>query len=278
VRNPYTRILSSFFDKICGIQRNGKRYRGNLVPLLIQKYGIEVGGDRRQGGVRPDQELPPLPAVRARHDPLAPPDGPRHPLVGDVGPCLDLHRERRALRPHLLDRAVQRRDAGRARQYRDAHPVDLAERAALQRKRRPRPEARPPGRGYFDDLSMHLVYEIYKRDFELFRYDFDARGRIRATRCPSGEIDLDEVHAKLGDSEAYRGARGRNATRRAGSRAIAAGIVSVDGDTGFLGTGALTWSIDLGDANATEWVTQIGASTYELDDDPGARRPPTASG
>ena len=45
VRNPYTRILSSFFDKICGIQRNGKRYRGNLVPLLIQKYGIEVGGD-----------------------------------------------------------------------------------------------------------------------------------------------------------------------------------------------------------------------------------------
>ena len=36
VRNPYTRILSSFFDKICGIQRNGNRYRGNLVPLVIQ--------------------------------------------------------------------------------------------------------------------------------------------------------------------------------------------------------------------------------------------------
>lgn len=43
VRNPYTRILSSFFDKICGIQRNGRRYRGNLVPLLIQKYGVQVG-------------------------------------------------------------------------------------------------------------------------------------------------------------------------------------------------------------------------------------------
>ena len=43
VRNPYTRILSSFFDKICGIQRNGSRYRGNLVPQLVQKYGIEVG-------------------------------------------------------------------------------------------------------------------------------------------------------------------------------------------------------------------------------------------
>ena len=44
VRNPYMRILSSFFDKICGIQRNGNRYRANLVPLIIQKYGIEVGG------------------------------------------------------------------------------------------------------------------------------------------------------------------------------------------------------------------------------------------
>ena len=45
MRNPYARILSSFFDKICGIQRNGKRYRGNLVPLLVQKYGIEIGGE-----------------------------------------------------------------------------------------------------------------------------------------------------------------------------------------------------------------------------------------
>jgi hypothetical protein len=43
VRNPYTRTLSSFFDKICGIQRNGKYYSGNPVLLLTQKYGIEVG-------------------------------------------------------------------------------------------------------------------------------------------------------------------------------------------------------------------------------------------
>src|SRR5690606_346279 len=43
VRNPYARILSSFFDKIAGIQRNGKRYRGNLVPQLMQRYGVEVG-------------------------------------------------------------------------------------------------------------------------------------------------------------------------------------------------------------------------------------------
>ena len=48
---------------------------------------------------------------------------------------------------------------------------------------------------YFDDLSMHLVYEIYKRDFNLFKYDFENP----ANKMPVGEIDLDEVHAKLGD-------------------------------------------------------------------------------
>jgi hypothetical protein len=48
---------------------------------------------------------------------------------------------------------------------------------------------------YFDDLSMHLVYEIYKRDFEVFKYDFENP----ANKMPVGEIDLDEVHAKLGD-------------------------------------------------------------------------------
>ncbi len=42
---------------------------------------------------------------------------------------------------------------------------------------------------------MHLVYEIYKRDFNLFKYDFENP----ANKMPTGEIDLDEVHAKLGD-------------------------------------------------------------------------------
>ena len=47
---------------------------------------------------------------------------------------------------------------------------------------------------YFDDLSRHLVWEIYKKDFQLFRYDFDNPDN----KLPKGEVDLDEVHAKLG--------------------------------------------------------------------------------
>lgn len=74
---------------------------------------------------------------------------------------------------------------------------------------------------------------------------------------------------QVASAEAYRGAA---AERDAPSRffgSVGAGIVSADGETGFLGSGALTWSIDLGDANATEWVTQLGASTYAIDADPG---------
>ncbi|WVX47111.1 hypothetical protein ROLI_001760 [Roseobacter fucihabitans] len=42
VSNPYSRILSSFFDKICGPLRNGRRNRGNLILVLMQKCGIDV--------------------------------------------------------------------------------------------------------------------------------------------------------------------------------------------------------------------------------------------
>ena len=57
------------------------------------------------------------------------------------------------------------------------------------------PKRAHPVEDYFDDLSMHLVYEMYKRDFDLFKYD----AQDPSNKMPIGEIDLDEVHAKLGD-------------------------------------------------------------------------------
>ena len=57
------------------------------------------------------------------------------------------------------------------------------------------PKRAHPVEDYFDDLSMHLVYEMYKRDFDLFKYDFENPGN----KMPIGEIDLVEVHAKLSD-------------------------------------------------------------------------------
>ncbi len=57
------------------------------------------------------------------------------------------------------------------------------------------PKRAHPVEDYFDDLSRHLMWEIYHRDFKLFGYDFDDP----ANKMPVREVDLDEVHVKLGD-------------------------------------------------------------------------------
>ena len=195
VRNPYTRVLSSFFDKICGIQRNGKRYRGNLVPLLIQKYGIEVGGPdgrddfdqiksfrrfllfvrdtiRFRKPMEPDIHW----SAMAGHISTFIVNGGRYDHIfftEDFNPGLQV----------VLDRIKTR------------HPVDLAKIPRFNESEGHGPKRAHPVEAYFDDLSMHLMWEIYRRDFQLFRYDFENP----ANKMPKGPVDLAEVHAKLGD-------------------------------------------------------------------------------
>ena len=73
--------------------------------------------------------------------------------------------------------------------------VDLAAIPRFNESEGHGPKRAHPVEDYFDDLSMHLVYEIYKRNFELFKYDFEDP----SNKMPIGEIDLEEVHKKLGD-------------------------------------------------------------------------------
>ncbi len=195
VRNPYTRILSSFFDKICGIQRNGKRYRGNLVPTLIQKYGIDVGGP--DGTAEFDQ------IASFRRFLLFVRDTIRFRKPMDP----DIHWS--AMSGHLSTFIVNGGRYNRIfftetfsegmQQVLDAVttpvPVDLAAIPRFNESEGHGPKRLHPVEDYFDDLSMHLMWEIYRRDFQLFRYDFENP----ANKMPTGEIDLDEVHAKLGD-------------------------------------------------------------------------------
>lgn len=195
VRNPYTRILSSFFDKICGIQRNGRRYRGNLVPLLVQKYGIEVGGEDGK------QEFDQIASFR------------RFLLF-----ARDTIRWRRPMDPDIHWSAMSGHvstfitNGGRydkifwTEAFNDGmgdvlssietpHAVDLKTIPRFNESEGHGPKRAHPVEDYFDDLSMHLVYEIYHRDFELFKYDFENP----SNKMPIAEIDLEEVHAKLGD-------------------------------------------------------------------------------
>ena len=194
VRNPYTRILSSFFDKICGIQRNGNRYRGNLVPMLIQKYGIEVGGEDGQ------DEFDQIKSFRRFL--LFARDTIRYKRPMDP----DIHWS--AMSGHISTFIV---NGGRyddifwTEKFNDGMgkvldrtetkvPVNLDEIPRFNESAEHGPKMAHKPEEYFDDLAMHLTYEIYKRDFNLFRYDVDNPGN----KMPKGEIDLDEVHAKLG--------------------------------------------------------------------------------
>ncbi|SFR01299.1 Sulfotransferase family protein [Poseidonocella sedimentorum] len=195
VRNPYARILSSFFDKICGIQRNGNRYRGNLVPMVMQTYGIEVGGADGQE---------PFDQIRSfRRFLLFARDTIRWRKPMDP----DIHWS--SMSGHISTFIVnggryddifwtERFDEGMKSvldRIETPHPVDLGAMPRFNESAGHGPTRAHPVEDYFDDLSRHLVYEIYKRDFELFKYDpWDPGNRL-----PTGEIDLDEVHAKLGD-------------------------------------------------------------------------------
>lgn len=195
VRNPYSRILSSFFDKICGIQRNGTRYRGNLVPQIMQKYGVQVGGeDGRQAF---DQIASFRRFLLFARDTIR----FRKPMDPDIHwSAVSGHVSTFILNGGRYDRIIWTEEFDRGmRAVLDAidtpHAVDIAAIPRFNESEGHGPRRAHPVEAYFDDLSMHLMWEIYHRDFRLFRYDF----ANPANSAPTGEIDLDEVHAKLGD-------------------------------------------------------------------------------
>ena len=195
VRNPYTRILSSFFDKICGIQRNGRRYRGNLVPMLIQKYGIDVGGEDGKGDF--DQIKSFRRFLLFARDTIR----WRRPMEPDIHwSATSGHVSTFIVNGGRYDKILWTEQFNEGMQdvldhIQTPHPVDLASVPRFNESEGHGPKRAHAIEDYFDDLSMHLVYEIYKRDFQLFKYDFENPGN----KMPIGEIDLDEVHAKLGD-------------------------------------------------------------------------------
>lgn len=193
VRNPYTRILSSFFDKICGIQRNGKRYRGNMVPLLMQQYGVTVGGsddinDFDQISSFRRFLLFARDTIRF-YKPMAPDihwssvSGHVSTLISGGGRYDHIFWTERFNdgMQHVLDHITP------------PHAVDLARVPRFNESEGHGPKRAHPVAEYFDDLSIHLMHEIYRKDFDLFGYD----ANDPANKMPVADIDLDRVHAEL---------------------------------------------------------------------------------
>ncbi|KIT14813.1 sulfotransferase family protein [Jannaschia aquimarina] len=195
VRNPYTRILSSFFDKIAGIQRNGRRYRGNLVPMLAQKYGIDVGSP--ENGFEFDQIASFRRFLLFARDTIR----FRKPMDPDIHwSAVSGHVATFVANGGRYDRVIFTEAFNDGMQavldaIETPVPVDLAQVPRFNESEGHGPKRLHPVEDYFDDLSMHLVWEIYHRDFQLFRYDFEHPGN----KLPLGEVDLDELHAVLGE-------------------------------------------------------------------------------
>ncbi|MDA8584788.1 sulfotransferase family protein [Rhodobacteraceae bacterium] len=189
VRNPYTRILSSFFDKICGTQRNGRRYRGNLIPQLAQNYGVEVEGEFDQIAMFRRFLLFARDTIQFRK-PMDP-DIHWSSMSGHIATFItNGGRYDRILWTETFNDGMQ--DV--LNNISVKVPVDLSDIPRFNESEGHGPKRAYPVEDFFDDLSMHLMYEIYKRDFELFRYDFENP----ANASPLGEIDLALVHKKLG--------------------------------------------------------------------------------
>ena len=195
VRNPYQRILSSFFDKICGIQRNGKRYRGNLVPLLIQKYGIEVGSPEDNFDF--DQIKSFRRFLLFARDTIK----FRRPMEPDIHwSAMSGHISTFIVNGGSYDNIFWTESFNEGMQdvlnhIKTPKKVDLKKIPRFNESEGHGPKRAHPVEDYFDDLSKHLMWEIYKKDFQLFKYDFDNP----ANKMPTGPIDLAEVHAKLGE-------------------------------------------------------------------------------
>lgn len=184
LRNPYTRLLACFFDKVCTQQRDGTYYRGNLRNILNQHYGADL---------TPDAD--PRPAFR-RFVLFV-----RDTLRGKDRFWYDRHWTPQA--QHLrsftvngvaFDHLFHVEDFTRGvapvlARVPEAHSPALLPRFNVAK----RPDL--PVTGFFDDLTLHLVHEIYRWDFDLFGYEAFAPDH----QAPTRPLDLDAVNRRLAD-------------------------------------------------------------------------------
>lgn len=187
VRNPYSRILSAFFDKICGVQRNGKRYRGNLVPMLEKRYGVEVEGDFDQIASFRRFLLFVRDTVRFRK-----------PMQADIHWIpMSNHVNFSVKRGAVLDAIfpTENFNEGMKKVLKAAplpHDLDVDAMPRFNESQGHGPKRLHDIPDYFDDLSTFIMHDVYRRDFQLFKYDMEP-----GNAAPKREIDPEDVRERL---------------------------------------------------------------------------------
>ena len=191
VRNPYTRILSCFLDKICGIQRSGNRYRGDMVPMICEHYDMEIGAT-------PDDDFDQVRAFRKfllfvrdtikfRH-PMHP-DIHWAPMAGHAATLVNNGGSYDLVFPTEAFNDGMGAVLGKVEL---AHDTDLENLPRFNESEGHGPKRAHPVEDYFDDLAQHIMLDIYGNDFAVFNYD-TAPGR----GGPVKPLDGAEISAKL---------------------------------------------------------------------------------
>lgn len=191
VRNPYTRVLSCFLDKICGIQRSGNRYRGDLVPMIASHYDMVIGET-------PDDEFDQIAAFRKFLLFVRDTVKFRHPMHPDIhwAPIAG-HASTLVNNGGKYDLVFATEDfaAGMGevlRQVPPAHRPDLENLPRFNESEGHGPKRAHALEDYFDDLAVHIMTDIYRKDFAVFGYD-----REPGKAAPKTALDPAEITAKL---------------------------------------------------------------------------------
>ncbi|MEM6623764.1 MAG: sulfotransferase family protein [Pseudomonadota bacterium] len=183
VRNPYTRVLSCFLDKICGIQRSGNRYRGDMVPMICRHYEMQIGE-------HPDDDFDQLAAfrkfllfvrdtVKFRH-PMHP-DIHWAPMAGHAATLVNNGGRYDYVFP--TERFTEGM-SGVLDQVSIDHRTDLNALPRFNESEGHGPKRAHAVEDYFDDLAIHIMNDVYGRDFEVFGYD-----RTPGKSAPSEPLD-----------------------------------------------------------------------------------------
>ena len=172
--------VSSFFDKICGIQRNGRRYRGNLVPLLDPEIRDRRGRRRWQARVRPDRRA----SAVSCSLPVTPSAGAARWTRTSTGRRMSGHVSTFIVNGGTYDKIfwtekLQRRDARACwTAIETPHPVNLSKTSPGSTKAKATAPNAPIRLRITSTISpCTWCVRSIKRDFDLFKYDFDNPGK-----------------------------------------------------------------------------------------------------
>lgn len=191
VRNPYTRILSCFLDKICGIQRSGNRYRGDMVAMIAKQYDMKIGAE-------PDDEFDQIAAFRKFLLFVRDTIKYRHPMHPDIhwapmaghastlinnGGSYDLVFATEDFTPGMQEVLSK---------VSLTHDPKLDDLPRFNESEGHGPRRAHPVPDYFDDLAIHIMTDIYRKDFAAFRYSKEP-----GTGAPAEPLDAEYINGRL---------------------------------------------------------------------------------